>query len=126
MRMIKRGKTEKRQRKDAPTSNNDSSKSSSEDTSTWELLCECLIPGIVSFVIPILRPSLVKIGSPTSGSPLKLELLKDMEDGGVLECAEPFCDEVGALAAMGLLKGAVANATGEERVSSIPCIMFQN
>jgi len=49
-----------------------------------------------------------------------------MEDGGVLECAKPFGNEVGALEALGLLKGAVANATGEERVSSIPCIMFQN
>lgn len=122
--MMERGKTETET--GAPTSNNDSSKSSSEDASTCEFLCECLIPGIFSFVIPIFRPSLVKIGSPTSASPLELELFKDMEDGGVLECAEPFGNEVGALEALGLLRGAVAKATGEERVSSIPCIMFQN
>lgn len=112
----------------APTSNNDSSKSSSKDASTCGFLCECLIPGMFSFVIPILRPNLAKIGSSTSTSPLGLELLKDIEDGGVLDldCAEPFGKEVWTSEALGLPKGAVAKATGEERVSSIPCIMLQN
>ena len=75
-----------------------------------------------------IRPNLAKIGSSPS-SLLKLEFrFRDPAERGALgfKSVDPLGDEFCPSEPSGWVSGAVAKATGDERVSSIPCMIFQN